>query len=377
MSQFLAVKGDRGWGLRRRPGPLSLSLLRERGWDARKTPQFYSSKRIEKILLTKLRNEFRLVPDLRPRASYIAHFACKNVHTETASNSDAKPKNPSTLYSGKGAGAKVWKDVGTILGRELWWRAQFIVSCSKAKECHAPRPRKEGIMGNCMKGVWLDSVELVRKAAVELATIATNGSPMVGNPMHEWVTEGRRKQYEIALKKGATWARNMQKHGGYSSCGDLAHWLLMMLGCRDEGIVNRGDDGGVKGWAVGSNLSRLVISPWFIRFVRQKEDLLPGDIVLLGPPEHATVLLCHQTQVGNPDGVWITADYGQPYGARRRKILQVDRLGGRKIIGFLSLSRLFWQDGLTVPACVPDDFVGGKPGPLDVQVPDGIELSLS
>ena len=97
------------------------------------------------------------------------------------------------------------------------------------------------------------NIIIVRHAAVSIARWAVDNERgrSTGDPVHEWVTEGRRKQYEDALRRRAQWALDMP--AGYSSCGDLPHFVAMLLGCRDEIVVNRGDDGGLVGWAVGRN----------------------------------------------------------------------------------------------------------------------------
>lgn len=215
------------------------------------------------------------------------------------------------------------------------------------------------------------SLPLVRRAAVELATWAVDGprGRSVGDPVHEWVTEGRRKQYETALAKGAAWAVRMTP---YSSCGDLWHWLLMLLGCRDERVVNRGDDGGIVSWAVGDNLGRLIKTPWYVTW--GEPEL--GDLLHVSGPDHAAVLLERTT-----DDQWVTADYGQPYGKRKdcpvRPVWGGGRsVRGRRLAGWVSLARLVAMGGIVESAIVPDSFVGGvvddNPYPEDLRVPEGV-----
>ena len=216
-----------------------------------------------------------------------------------------------------------------------------------------------------MKRIHLHNLTDVRRVAVELARWAVDdGERKVGDPVHEWVTEGRRKQYEDALRRGASWAINMP--AGYSSCGDLAHWLLMCLGCRDERVVNRGDDGGIKGWAVGANISRLVSSPWY----RTDLDPQPGDILQVASPHHVAVLLERVS-----DDQWLTADYGQPYGKRRvcpvRRVRGGLQVRGRMLVGYVSLAKV----PLTETALVPDWVQGevdDNPYPEDLPVPVGV-----
>jgi hypothetical protein len=214
----------------------------------------------------------------------------------------------------------------------------------------------------------------VRAAAVAIARWAVDDDRgrAIGDPVHEWVTEGRRSQYERALAAGAAWAQRMP--AGYSSCGDLAHWMLMLLGVRHERIVNRGDDGGLVGWAVGANLSRLTKSRWY---VPASENGLPevGDILHVSAPEHVCVLL---DQVSRDQ--WVTADYGQPHGQRRVCQLRDTATGlqvrGRMLVGWVSLGLVATSGGLEESALVPDSFQGGvlddNPYDEELAVPEGV-----
>lgn len=194
-----------------------------------------------------------------------------------------------------------------------------------------------------MKRVRLHGIDDVRRAAIALGRFAVDGEngrkPL--DPIHEHVTEGRRSAYERAAAKGS-------KMVPYSSCGDLAHWVLTMLGCRDERVVNRTDDGGKLSWAVGANISRLVGSPWYVHYNGGLPEV--GDIVHVASPDHVCALLARGE-------VWETADYGCPYGK-----LHAFRLGfsgrltlrGRKLQGWIDLARVPLRES----AIVPDLFDG-------------------
>lgn len=208
----------------------------------------------------------------------------------------------------------------------------------------------------------------VRAAAAALARFAVDDERGrdVGDPIHEWVTEGRRTQWERAHAAGHAWAQGTP----YSSCGDLAHWMLMCLGARDELVINRGDDGGVVDWKPGPNITRLVGSRWY-----QTDGVPePGDILHVASPHHVAVLLEHVS-----DDQWVTADYGQPYGERRvcpvRRTASGLVVRGRILQGFVSMARVVGEGGLVESGIVPDGFVGGvaddNPYPEDLRVPVG------
>lgn len=211
-----------------------------------------------------------------------------------------------------------------------------------------------------MKRVHLATTQDVRRAAVALGSFAVDNDHgrAIGDPVHEWITEGRRAQYERALAHGYDWAKNMV--AGYSSCGDLAHWLLMCLGVRDERVVNRNDDGGVIGWKVGANIGRLDGSPWY---VHASDNGMPelGDILHVASPDHVSVLLA----VIDRGTQWLTADYGQPHGMRRvcqlRSVSQGLQVRGRMLRGWVSLALVKQFGAITAPSIVPSDFVA----PLD------------
>mgnify|MGYP001259390655 CR=1 FL=1 len=101
-------------------------------------------------------------------------------------------------------------------------------------------------------------------------------------------------------------------HGrDYSSCGDLAHWLLYRLGCR-EGYVNRVESGHYKSGynvnllhapPVGSNGSAEVWNGDF-------ESLETGDILVYW--SNATATNTHVDVFDSySDGALSTWDYGQ------------------------------------------------------------------
>ena len=118
-----------------------------------------------------------------------------------------------------------------------------------------------------LAGHFLDDLARAerRNQACALALYAVNGDAgrNVGDLIHEQVTEGRRRQWEDARKAGAAWALAMK--AGYHSCGDLVAWMLTRLGCRDEALVNRTDDGGIRAWQPGRNVTNITGSRFYRR----------------------------------------------------------------------------------------------------------------
>lgn len=192
----------------------------------------------------------------------------------------------------------------------------------------------------------------------------------VGDAVHELVTEGRRKQYEAALASGAPWAVRMASSGGYSSCGDLAHFVLACLGCRDERYVNRTGDGGQIPWQSGVNISRLVALPAYTRAAAGLAPK-PGDVLHVAGPDHVSICETFTPELGAAT----TCDYGQPHAAyRARAVVQRGAtwiVGGRVLQGWVDIE----QVALTESAIVPDAFEDGveddNPYPEAITIPPG------
>ena len=125
----------------------------------------------------------------------------------------------------------------------------------------------------------------------------------------------------------------------YSSCGDLPAFMLYELGSRDPELVNRtAPDLGE--WEVGKNISKLVgrgreLGAW----VDANDGGMPnpGDVVLIG--DFNAGEMEHVMIFGGMDesGKMISYDFGQPHGQENRRIVSGDRIGGRRIVGWLSL----------------------------------------
>lgn len=184
-----------------------------------------------------------------------------------------------------------------------------------------------------------------RRVALALAAYATRDGAGrdVGDPVHEAITEGRTKGNEERRRRGSP-------EVPYESCGDLAHWTLMSLGCTDERLVNRGDDGGQVPWKIGANLWRITGAPGYVH-AAQGGAPTPGDVLYLNDRGGHVGLLRAWDE---PSGVAITEDYGQPYGRRRHRILRRQggrwTLDGRPLDGWLDLDAV----PLDGPARLPE-----------------------
>ncbi len=157
----------------------------------------------------------------------------------------------------------------------------------------------------------LEAYRLCARKLVEYACGDTSGRSE-SDPVYQRVTEGR--------DVGAAQAK-------YSSCGDLAHWMLYRLGAR-ESFVNRAENK-PWGWRVGRNVSQLCYNK-LVHEPKPGERFAPGDILVVfndpgGRDAHVLVALEH-----NGDVV-LSGDYGQPGGALRTRTLRDGRLGGREL----------------------------------------------
>lgn len=210
-----------------------------------------------------------------------------------------------------------------------------------------------------MKRVWLRNEDepvgtinedVLREAAVWNAAWATNdgAGANLNDPRHEEVTEGRTKQYEDALRAKQAWALAMK--AGYSSCGDLLYWLLRKLGCRDEKILNRTDDGGKKDWQPGENTFLGPRASYALRPVTERPE--PGDLMMNDNVHRGHMYVVRSI---DEDGTMVTEDYGGPYGKRRTKKWAPGTVDGQKILWVVNIAKLKYEES----ASVPDDFPFG------------------
>ena len=150
----------------------------------------------------------------------------------------------------------------------------------------------------------------------------------------------------------------------YSACTDLFSWCAEHLGCEDEAIVNRNDDGGRKDWVTGGGPRFIQSAPGYVQAPRAlASGQLPacGAWLVLLDPWHVCLLESLDLELGS----CVVYEYGQfntktgkAYG--RRNTHPVKRMGnqlvvkGRVVGGWLPSESL----PLTKPGLMPDDFAG-------------------
>lgn len=189
---------------------------------------------------------------------------------------------------------------------------------------------------------------VVRGFATELLNYACGrwtGGRDENDPVYREVTENR----DVG---------RMQK--SYSSCGDLAHWLLYRLGCRST-FLNREEH---LGWRSGKNVSRLAFSP-LTEDAKTTDRYAAGDVLIIWSRDDATdahvmVVLDHLPGDDEESSVLSSAEYGQPGGKvvvhrssaplmiGRRKIRKVLRLM-RVLADAAAHDRLVEPDYTTLP----------------------------
>jgi hypothetical protein len=164
--------------------------------------------------------------------------------------------------------------------------------------------------------------KIVRDFAAELIRYACGqytGGRSENDPVYQRVTESR--------DVGAA-------QRGYSSCGDLAHWMLFRLGSRAR-FVNRKEH---RGWRMGANVSALAFSP-VAEDAKANDHYQAGDVLIIwirpdATDAHVMVALDHR------QGMLTSGEYGQPGGAVR--VHHLDRpgfIGQRKIQKVIRLNR--------------------------------------
>lgn len=166
------------------------------------------------------------------------------------------------------------------------------------------------------------------------------------DPVYKAVTEGRQDKTAGYIR---AWEQKPAETRGtrpfYSSCGDLAHWLLFRLGVRFRWI-NRDEHDGWHYVGADNNVTTLCRKPLGTNPVAIKpkldEHFQAGDILIVGTAlpntTHVTCVINHDPRTG----YLLTGDYGQPHGALRDKnplTVSRDRLwrGNRSVDSWLPL----------------------------------------
>jgi hypothetical protein len=105
----------------------------------------------------------------------------------------------------------------------------------------------------------------------------------------------------------------------YSSCADLAHWMLRCLGVRADWL-NRNDDGDAHPWRNGVNLNWLCPPPigkCALAHSKLVADPAPGDVFVESNQfgGHVFCVIAYDAEAD----MLTTAEYGQPGGKRKRR----------------------------------------------------------
>ncbi len=206
--------------------------------------------------------------------------------------------------------------------------------------------------------------DVLQLAIIALCYYAVDGENgrTVGDPVFEMVTEGRQsRQDKLCLQN--------PKIKRYSACGDLGHWVLKSIGCEDETLVNRSDDGGKTPWMDTKNLIMLDTSKYW-QWWSSRGDKIPetGDIIIVSPPEHVLILESMNIDMNlgeDQTGEVTVYEYGKIHkktlkAAGQKNTHQVKKIkkdifiDNRKILGWLKMKEI----KLTKPAQLPDDFKG-------------------
>ena len=191
-----------------------------------------------------------------------------------------------------------------------------------------------------------------RHVAAELLRFAClsrePGRPFT-DPVYKAVTEGRQDQTAAYIR---AWEQRPPATRGprpfYSSCGDLAHWMLFRLGVRFRWI-NRAEHDGWHYVGADNNVTTLCRTPLGTNPIAVKPKLTErfeaGDILIVGTAmpgtTHVTCVIEHRPE----SGYLLTGDYGQPHGALRDKSV-IEVRGGK-----------LWRGNRSIDSWLPLDEV--------------------
>lgn len=170
-------------------------------------------------------------------------------------------------------------------------------------------------------------LDLSRKFAIELISYACGrytGGRDENDAVYQSVTEAR----DVGAQQRS-----------YSSCGDLAHWLLYRMGSRAK-FINRKEH---LGWQSGLNVSKLAYSS-LSEDAKETDIYQAGDILIIwSKPDatdaHVMVVLEHQ------GSRLLCGEYGQPGGkVREHQLARPLLVGTRKIHRVLRFAKVL-DDG--------------------------------
>lgn len=136
------------------------------------------------------------------------------------------------------------------------------------------------------------------------------------------VNDGNGRDESDAVYKAVTENRDgptPAQRARYSSCGDLAHWLLRCMGVR-AGWLNRDDDGDAQRWKSGVNLNWLCPPPigkCHLAHSKLAGMPMPGD-VFVENNAYGGHVFCAIAYDPHTDTL-TTAEYGQPGGKLKRR----------------------------------------------------------
>lgn len=199
-------------------------------------------------------------------------------------------------------------------------------------------------------------------ALLDYACAAGKGRPHLGDVVYDAVVEGRQRQTE---QLRAAWEKRDPATRGpkpfYSSCGDLAHWLLYRLGVR-ESYLNRTEH---RGWRPALNVTLLVCRAKFgtntLAEVATANDRYgPGDILVVNTATPATTHVVVVREHPEPETI-VVGEYGQPGGHVAAKMVTRPGkahaiLGKRQIDSVLRLRRVLDASGALAPAETAEDY---------------------
>ncbi len=188
-----------------------------------------------------------------------------------------------------------------------------------------------------MTALAIEHLDFAQRMAAELLNWATLDGEGVDelHPRYVTVTEGRDGPGAVQRAK-------------YSSCADLAHWLLRCIGVRCDWL-NRADDNDGRNWKSGVNLNWLCpppIGPCSVASSRLIDDPEPGDIFVENNVHGGHVFVAIRYDAIND--ILTSAEYGQPGGKVKH------RKGFRAAFKRNALSHLRLRDVLASGVCVAD-----------------------